>query len=613
MFKRIGIFLLIVSFSFVLIACKKELTTTTLPTTSSSDTQTTVITEDPDLVTLIQVAETVTIEDSNNITENFSLLASYGVVDISWKSNNVNVVSIASSATTEGSNQVYAVTINPFTVDTVVILTATFTYNSKTYNKLFTLTVKALVEDDGSYNLVTKLYDEAKLDDIVTFSGYVSVIYKGGYVITDTVGNSIIVYFSSTSTAITVAVGDRVTITGKYAQYQSLFQIKDPTSQIVKSSNNNVTLTPNVLEDALSLKTLDSTNKLIHGKVYTVTVTPVLTASGDVALYKGDTIVAVVYYNSPADSILALKNYLSREVTIDVMYYAMHNVDGVRVLFYGTDDDIESEPLTLEQKFTIDTEILDNDLTVTNSLVLPELQFSEYGTVTISTSLTNNLSFSGGAFTVTRPDAEENDVSGTITIRISIGSDFRDVVINVTVKAVVSSVATDLFFSQYIEGSSYNKLIEIYNATSAAVDLSEYKVEIYVCGSTCATTASGSLTLSGTLQPGETIAIYNAAATADFKSKATINIENNVIANFNGDDALVLKHNGTIIDSIGQIGTDPGDFWGDTTVSTKDMTLIRKSYILSGDTNPNDAFVPSLEWDAYPKDSADGIGSHTLD
>jgi hypothetical protein len=35
----------------------------------------------------------------------------------------------------------------------------------------------------------------------------------------------------------------------------------------------------------------------------------------------------------------------------------------------------------------------------------------------------------------------------------------------------------NLFFSEYIEGSSNNKVLEIYNPTGAAVDLSEYTVQ----------------------------------------------------------------------------------------------------------------------------------------
>jgi predicted extracellular nuclease len=44
----------------------------------------------------------------------------------------------------------------------------------------------------------------------------------------------------------------------------------------------------------------------------------------------------------------------------------------------------------------------------------------------------------------------------------------------------------DLFFSEYIEGSSNNKALEIYNNTGAAIDLAEagYVVQLYFNGST---------------------------------------------------------------------------------------------------------------------------------
>ena len=38
--------------------------------------------------------------------------------------------------------------------------------------------------------------------------------------------------------------------------------------------------------------------------------------------------------------------------------------------------------------------------------------------------------------------------------------------------AVGAATPEDLFFSEYIEGSSFNKAIEIYNGTGSSVDLS---------------------------------------------------------------------------------------------------------------------------------------------
>lgn len=171
-----------------------------------------------------------------------------------------------------------------------------------------------------------------------------------------------------------------------------------------------------------------------------------------------------------------------------------------------------------------------------------------------------------------------------------------------------ATYASDLFFSEYIEGSSNNKAIEIYNGTANAVDLSQYSIELYSNGSA---TASKTLALEGTLTSGEVFIVANSSAVDAVKTKAN-KLEANVTA-FNGDDALVLKHNGVIIDCIGQVGFDPGTYWGTGDYSTLDHTLVRKSTIKSGDSNSTDAFDPSVEWVGYAKDTLTYLGSHTMD
>ena len=44
----------------------------------------------------------------------------------------------------------------------------------------------------------------------------------------------------------------------------------------------------------------------------------------------------------------------------------------------------------------------------------------------------------------------------------------------------------DLFISEYVEGWSNNRALEIYNPTNAAVDLSDYRLERYSNGATAA-------------------------------------------------------------------------------------------------------------------------------
>ncbi|MDF2533598.1 MAG: hypothetical protein K0Q65_3179, partial [Clostridia bacterium] len=168
--------------------------------------------------------------------------------------------------------------------------------------------------------------------------------------------------------------------------------------------------------------------------------------------------------------------------------------------------------------------------------------------------------------------------------------------------------ATDLFFSEYVEGSSYNKAIEIFNGTANAVELAQYTVELYSNG---ATTTSNKITLSGNLDSGEVYVIVYGSASDSFKTYK--DLENNTVTNFNGDDALVLKHNGVIIDSFGQVGVDPGNYWGTAENNTLDHTLVRKSSITIGDPISDDAFDPSIEWDFDVKDTYSKLGSHIMD
>jgi uncharacterized repeat protein (TIGR02543 family) len=170
----------------------------------------------------------------------------------------------------------------------------------------------------------------------------------------------------------------------------------------------------------------------------------------------------------------------------------------------------------------------------------------------------------------------------------------------------IPEYASDLIISEYGEGSSSNKWIEIYNGTGSAVDLSEYTVELYSNG---ASSASSTQSLTGTLANDDVYVIYNSSAVSEISSNGDISSS---VANFNGDDAVALLKNDVAIDVIGQIGFDPGSNWSGNSVSTSDQTLVRKSDITSGDSNGSDAFDPSLEWDTYAQDSFEYIGSHSM-
>lgn len=164
--------------------------------------------------------------------------------------------------------------------------------------------------------------------------------------------------------------------------------------------------------------------------------------------------------------------------------------------------------------------------------------------------------------------------------------------------------ATDLYISEYVEGSSNNKAVEIYNGTAAPIDLAAggYKLQMYFNGGT---TAGLTVSLAGIVPAGGTFVLAHSSASAPILAKAN---QTNSSSWFNGDDALVLVKGATVIDSMGQIGVDPGTEWGTGLASTADNTLRRKSSVTGGDINPYDVFNPALEWDAFATDDFSDLG-----
>ena len=187
----------------------------------------------------------------------------------------------------------------------------------------------------------------------------------------------------------------------------------------------------------------------------------------------------------------------------------------------------------------------------------------------------------------------------------------------------------DLFISEYVEGWSNNKALEIYNPTSTAIDLSDYMIIRYSNGSTSASSGNA-VQLTGTISvfgvhvgvlekldpngTGQEAPIWDSLQVkADAFYCPEYNTSNAWY--FNGNDALVLAKgsvndlaNSQLIDVFGKIGEDPGVAWttdfpytGAGIEVTKDHSMIRKSTIQQGETNPVISFFdPLLEYDTIP-------------
>ena len=161
-----------------------------------------------------------------------------------------------------------------------------------------------------------------------------------------------------------------------------------------------------------------------------------------------------------------------------------------------------------------------------------------------------------------------------------------------------SGGATDLIISEYVEGSSYNKAIELYNGTGSSIDLSNYSLKKQTNG---AGDFGNELTLSGTLANNDTYVIVSNAGTPNLSGNTWVDLATNSQAlNFNGNDAVALYKNGVQLDVVGVVNQTSD--WG------KDVTLVRKSSV----TSPTTSYSTD-QWDSFAIDTFTYLGSHTMD
>lgn len=149
--------------------------------------------------------------------------------------------------------------------------------------------------------------------------------------------------------------------------------------------------------------------------------------------------------------------------------------------------------------------------------------------------------------------------------------------------------ATDLMISGYVEGSSNNKAIEIYNPLTADVDLAGYTVEMYANG---ATTPTQTLSLTGTLASDQHLLITHAQSTI-FGNLSDLT---SAVTNFNGDDAIVLRGAAGVLDSMGQVGVKQN--WPNMT----NQTLVKNACQV--DTDPTDEYETAF-FDVFAMDTVD--------
>ena len=204
----------------------------------------------------------------------------------------------------------------------------------------------------------------------------------------------------------------------------------------------------------------------------------------------------------------------------------------------------------------------------------------------------------------------------------------------------INAQITELFFSEYAEGSSNNKYLEIYNGTSSKISLDNYAFP-----SVANDPANpGQYEYWNTFPTGDSIApgdVYIITHPSADSSSILAFADHTYTYLSNGDDGFALVSGGThndansngvidegemtgytLLDHIGNWAGDPGAGWdvAGVTNATKDHTLVRKASVTgpnpcwdqtcgnsSAGTNASDS-----EWIVYPNETWTNLGSHSI-
>ena len=148
---------------------------------------------------------------------------------------------------------------------------------------------------------------------------------------------------------------------------------------------------------------------------------------------------------------------------------------------------------------------------------------------------------------------------------------------------------SELFISEYMEGTSNNKYIEIYNSTNSIITLTDnYTIQIFYNGSHSSTT----IHLVGSIEPYGVFMLLNSSA-----ALGVVESQSTSLLKFNGNDAVALANTTTIIDVVGVIGENIN--FGENKGFKRKIT-----------TQEPTVLFDELEWDELSEDDFSNLGSH---
>ena len=177
----------------------------------------------------------------------------------------------------------------------------------------------------------------------------------------------------------------------------------------------------------------------------------------------------------------------------------------------------------------------------------------------------------------------------------------------------------DLFFSEYIDGSSSNKALEIYNPTDAAIDLAGYFISGTGNEATDWETYYNFPDTASTIAAQSTYVIVDGSAVQELKDVANWVQSYPSPTSYNGNDARgLMKRVGLdsiLIDVIGDPVNPTGEMY--TVAGIADAldnhTVLRKAPVMMGNpdwTTSSGADAETSEWVVFGVDEFRFLGAH---
>ncbi len=491
----------------------------------------------------------------------------------------------------------------------VLIISASLLFGTTIYDVQYTTTAGP----DGTYPSLLE-GQTVTVTGIVTAFGYYSSGNSNRFFISDVSGgawNGVFVF----NYDYTVSEGDEVEVTAEVQEYYGLTELGNVSAVTILSSGNPV-------PDAIPVSTGDlmapATGEQYEGclvKISDVTTTQGPSTYGEWYVDDGSGNCqiddAIYSYDNPTvgetfTSITGAVDYSYDEYGVNPRSADDFNTGGVTPPTLVSANATSATSVTIVFSKALDEATAE---TISNYSISPSLNIS-------GATLENN-----SHVVLTTADQTEGQ-SYTITVNNVEDTEGNQIEPNSTIGFtgyIPSGGGDTIFFSEYIEGSSQNKALEIYNGSDATIDLTDFRIAQ-------STNGNGwqywhEFPDGSTLESGDVWVITTDEADAELQAVADEILAYPSVVHFNGDDARGLEKTTdsgvtwTLIDVIGVPTEDPGEGWdvAGTPSATKDHTLVRKSTISEGatnwtasaGTNANDS-----QWIVYPIDTFEYLGSH---